>query len=78
MMQQELVISFNIVKGIIFSGVAFSLLNVSISFIWAMVGAIALGVGIGGIGGKFLTSGRLMSTSTLPFLRFGDRWLYSR
>ena len=54
MMQQELVISFNVVKGIIFSGVAFSLLNVSISFIWAMVGAIALGVGIGEIGGKIL------------------------
>jgi monovalent cation:H+ antiporter, CPA1 family len=62
-----LVISFNVVKGIIFSGVAFSLLNVSISFIWAMVGAIALGVGIGWIGGKILKSGRLMSTSTLPF-----------
>src|SRR5215203_4295986 len=62
------VISFNVVKGIIFSGVAFSLLNVSISFIWAMVGAIALGVGIGwGLVEKFLTSGRLMSTSTLPF-----------
>jgi len=33
-----------------------------------MVGAIALGVGIGwGLVEKFLTSGRLMSTSTLPF-----------
>ena len=38
-----------------------------ISFIWAMVGAIALGVGIGWIGGKILKSGRLMSTSTSPF-----------
>jgi monovalent cation:H+ antiporter, CPA1 family len=48
------VISFNVVKGIIFSGVAFSLLDVSISFIWSMVGAIALGTGIGWIGGKIL------------------------
>ena len=48
------VISFNVVKGIIFSGVAFSLLDASISFIWSMVGAIALGTGIGWIGGKIL------------------------
>jgi CPA1 family monovalent cation:H+ antiporter len=48
------VISFNVVKGIIFSGVAFSLLDTSISFIWSMVGAIALGTGIGWIGGKIL------------------------
>jgi CPA1 family monovalent cation:H+ antiporter len=48
------VISFNVVKGIIFSGVAFSLLDTSISFIWSMVGAIALGTAIGWIGGKIL------------------------
>lgn len=48
------VISFNVVKGIIFSGVAISLLDVSASFIWSMVGAIALGTGIGWIGGKIL------------------------
>ena len=48
------VISFNVVKGIIFSGVAFSLLDVSISFIWTMVGAIAFGTGLGWIGGKIL------------------------
>jgi CPA1 family monovalent cation:H+ antiporter len=48
------VISFNVIRGIIFSGVAFSLLDVSISFIWSMVGAIALGTGIGWIGGKIL------------------------
>ena len=48
------VISFNVVKGIIFSGVAFSLLDVSLSFVWSMVGAIALGTGIGWIGGKIL------------------------
>jgi monovalent cation:H+ antiporter, CPA1 family len=48
------VISFNVVKGIIFSGVAFSLLDASLSFIWSMIGAIALGTGIGWLGGKIL------------------------
>lgn len=48
------VISFNVVKGIIFSGVAFSLLDTSISFIWTMVGAIAFGTVLGWIGGKIL------------------------
>jgi len=48
------VISFNVVKGIIFAGVAFSFLDTSISFIWSMVGAIALGTGLGWIGGKIL------------------------
>jgi monovalent cation:H+ antiporter, CPA1 family len=48
------VISFNVVKGIIFSGVAFSLLDTSISFIWSMLGAIALGTALGWIGGKVL------------------------
>lgn len=48
------VISFNVVNGIIFAGVAFSLLDTSISFIWSTVGAIALGTGIGWIGGKVL------------------------
>ncbi len=48
------VISFNVVKGIIFSGVAFSLLDASVSFIWTMVGAIAFGSGLGWIGGKIL------------------------
>jgi CPA1 family monovalent cation:H+ antiporter len=47
-------ISFNVVKGIIFSGVAFSLLDTSISFIWTMVGAIAFGTGLGWVGGKIL------------------------
>lgn len=47
-------ISFNVVKGIIFSGVAFSLLDTSLSFIWTMVGAIAFGTGLGWIGGKIL------------------------
>jgi monovalent cation:H+ antiporter, CPA1 family len=48
------VISFNVVKGIIFSGVSFSLLDTSLSFIWSLVGAIALGIGIGWVGGKLL------------------------
>jgi CPA1 family monovalent cation:H+ antiporter len=48
------IISFNIVNGIIFAGVTFSLLDASISFIWSMVGAIAFGAGIGWIGGKIL------------------------
>lgn len=48
------VISFNVIRGIIFSGVAFSLLDTSISFIWSMVGAIALGTAIGWVGGKVL------------------------
>ena len=48
------VISFNVVKGIIFSGVAFSLLDTSLSFIWTMIGAIAFGTGLGWIGGKIL------------------------
>ncbi|MGI0030915.1 MAG: cation:proton antiporter [Nitrososphaeraceae archaeon] len=47
-------ISFNVVKGIIFSGVAFSLLDTSFSFIWTMVGAIAFGTGLGWVGGKIL------------------------
>jgi len=48
------IISFNVVKGIIFTGVAFSFLDTSISFIWSMVGAIAFGTGLGWIGGKIL------------------------
>ena len=47
-------ISFNVVKGIIFSGVIFSLLDTSFSFLWTMVGAIAFGTGLGWIGGKIL------------------------
>ncbi len=47
-------ISFNVVKGIIFSGVVFSLLDTSFSFLWTMVGAIAFGTGLGWIGGKIL------------------------
>jgi monovalent cation:H+ antiporter, CPA1 family len=48
------VISFNVVIAIIFSGVAFSLIDTSISFIWSMVGAIAFGTALGWIGGRIL------------------------
>jgi monovalent cation:H+ antiporter, CPA1 family len=48
------VISFNVVIAIIFSGVAFSLVDTSISFIWSMVGAIAFGTALGWIGGRIL------------------------
>ena len=50
------VISFNVVIAIIFSGVAFSLLDTSISFIWSMVGAIAFGTALGWIGGRILNN----------------------
>jgi CPA1 family monovalent cation:H+ antiporter len=48
------VISFNVVMAIIVSGVAFSFVDASISFIWSMVGAIAFGTALGWIGGKIL------------------------
>lgn len=48
------VISFNVVIAIIFSGVAFSLVDTSISFIWSMVGSIAFGTALGWIGGRIL------------------------
>ena len=48
------VISFNVIKGIIFSNVAFSLLDTSVSFIWSMLGAVALGSAIGYVGGKII------------------------
>jgi len=48
------VISFNVVIAIIFSGVAFSLVDASISFILSMVGAIAFGTALGWIGGRIL------------------------
>lgn len=48
------VISFNVVIAIIFSGVAFSLVDTSISFIWSMLGAIAFGTALGWIGGRIL------------------------
>jgi Na+:H+ antiporter len=48
------VISFNVIKGIIFSNVAFSLLDTSVSFIWSMLGAVALGSAIGYVGGRII------------------------
>ena len=50
------VISFNVVIAIIFSGVAFSLVDTSISFIWSMVGSIAFGTALGWIGGRILNN----------------------
>lgn len=48
------VISFNVIKSIIFAGVAFSLLDTTLSFLWSMIGAIVLGSGIGWVSGKVL------------------------
>jgi CPA1 family monovalent cation:H+ antiporter len=48
------VISFNVINGIIFSNVAFSLVDTSLSFLWSMLGAAALGSTIGYVGGRVL------------------------
>jgi len=48
------VISFNVIKGIIFSNIAFSLIDTSLSFLWSMLGAVALGSALGYVGGKIL------------------------
>ena len=47
-------ISFNVLKGIIFLSVAFSIMDTSLLFVWSMLGALALGSVIGFIGGKIL------------------------
>src|SRR5256712_3270308 len=44
-------VSFGVIKGIIFSSVAFSLIDTSLSFLWAILGALALGSAIGYVGG---------------------------
>jgi CPA1 family monovalent cation:H+ antiporter len=49
------VISFNVIKGIIFSNVAFSLIDTSLSFLWSMLGAVALGCAIGYVGSMVLS-----------------------
>jgi CPA1 family monovalent cation:H+ antiporter len=48
------VIAFNVIGGIIFSNAAFSLVNTSVSFVWSMLGAAALGSAIGYIGSKII------------------------
>ena len=48
------IVSFNVLKGIIFSNIAFSLIGTSFSFLWSMLGAVALESAIGYIGGKIL------------------------
>jgi CPA1 family monovalent cation:H+ antiporter len=47
-------VSFNLVIGIMFSNEAFSLASTSLSFIWSMMGAVALGSVLGYVGGKVL------------------------
>lgn len=47
-------VSFNVITGIMFSGLAFSLLSTSVSFLWSMLGAVILGSAIGYVGGKIL------------------------
>lgn len=47
-------VSFNLVIGIMFSNEAFSLVGTSLSFIWSMMGAVALGSLLGYAGGKVL------------------------
>jgi CPA1 family monovalent cation:H+ antiporter len=49
------VISFNVIKGIIFSNIAFSLIDTSLSFLWSMLGVLALVSAIGYVGGKVLS-----------------------
>jgi monovalent cation:H+ antiporter, CPA1 family len=47
-------ISFSVISGIIFSGLAFSFINTSASFVWSIVGSILLGSALGYVGGKVL------------------------
>lgn len=47
-------VSFNVITGIMFSGITFSLLSTSVSFLWSMLGAVILGSAIGYVGGKIL------------------------
>ncbi len=47
-------VSFNVITGIMFSGLAFSLVSTSVSFLWSMLGAVILGSAIGYVGGKIL------------------------
>ena len=47
-------ISFSVISGIIFSGLAFSFVNTSTSFVWSIVGSILLGSALGYVGGKVL------------------------
>lgn len=48
------VVSFGVIQGIIFSSVAFSLIDTSLSFLWTILGALAFGSAIGYVGGKLL------------------------
>jgi CPA1 family monovalent cation:H+ antiporter len=48
------IITFNVVKGIIFAGLVVSFLDVTLALIWSLVGAILFGGAIGWITGKVL------------------------
>jgi CPA1 family monovalent cation:H+ antiporter len=61
------VISFNVIKGIIFSNIAFSLVDTSLSFLWSMLGAVALGSIIGYVGGRVLKKWQADDHIILPF-----------
>lgn len=47
-------VAFNLIVGIMFSNEAFSLIGTSLSFLWSMIGAVALGSVLGYVGGKIL------------------------
>ena len=48
------IITFNVIKGVIFAGLVFSLLDISLSLVWSLVGALLFGSAIGWITGKIL------------------------
>jgi monovalent cation:H+ antiporter, CPA1 family len=61
------VISFNVIEGIIFSSTAFSLVNTSLSFLWSMLSAVALGSTVGYVGGKALNKWQVDDHVTFTF-----------
>lgn len=48
------IITFNVVKGVIFAGIVVSFLDVTLSLVWSLVGALLFGSVIGWITGKVL------------------------
>ena len=47
-------VAFNVIVGIMFSNETFSFVGTSLSFLWSMLGAVALGSVLGYVGGKIL------------------------
>ena len=47
-------VAFNLIVGIMFSNETFSFVGTSLSFLWSMIGAVALGSVLGYVGGKIL------------------------